>query len=93
MNRELISVIDELGRSKGIEKSRVIGAIEAALLMAAKKRLGQTENIQVEINAKTVVVEGVKRAVAELESGVDELLRGAHAAGVLLAAARRQVVH
>ncbi len=53
MNRELISVIDELGRSKGIEKSRVIGAIEAALLMAAKKRLGQTENIQVEINAKT----------------------------------------
>lgn len=53
MNRELISVIDELGRSKGIEKSRVIGAIEAALLMAAKKRFGQAENIQVEIDAKT----------------------------------------
>jgi transcription termination/antitermination protein NusA len=31
MNRELISVIDELGRQKGIDKSRVIGAIEAAL--------------------------------------------------------------
>jgi len=53
MNRELISVIDELGRSKGIEKSRVIGAIEAALLMAAKKRFGQAENIQVEIDSKT----------------------------------------
>ena len=26
MNRELISVIDELGRQKGIEKSRVIGS-------------------------------------------------------------------
>lgn len=53
MNRELISVIDELGRSKGIDKSRVIGAIEAALLMAAKKRFGQAENIQVEIDSKT----------------------------------------
>lgn len=53
MNRELISVIDELGRSKGIEKSRVIGAIEAALLMAAKKRFRQAENIQVEIDSKT----------------------------------------
>ena len=53
MNRELISVIDELGRQKGIEKSRVIGAIEAALQMAAKKRFGQAENIQVEIDPKT----------------------------------------
>ena len=26
MNRELISVIDELGRQKGIEKSRVLGS-------------------------------------------------------------------
>lgn len=53
MNRELISVIDELGRQKGIEKSRVLGAIEAALQMAAKKRFGQAENIQVEIDSKT----------------------------------------
>ena len=53
MNRELISVIDELGRQKGIEKSRVIGAIEAALQMAAKKRFGQAENTQVEIDSKT----------------------------------------
>ena len=53
MNRELISVIDELGRQKGIDKSRVIGAIEAALQMAAKKRFGQAENIQVEIDSKT----------------------------------------
>jgi N utilization substance protein A len=53
MNRELIAVIDEIGRQKGIEKSRVIGAIEAALQTAAKKRFGQAENIQVEIDPKT----------------------------------------
>jgi N utilization substance protein A len=66
MNRELISVIDELGRSKGIEKSRVIGAIEAALLMAAKKRFGQAENIQVEIDSKTGEISVVsKKTIVE----------------------------
>ena len=39
MNRELISVIDEIGRQKGIDKARVIGAIESALQTAAKKTL------------------------------------------------------
>ncbi|MBI3355909.1 MAG: transcription termination/antitermination protein NusA [Nitrospirae bacterium] len=53
MNRELISVIDEIGRQKGIDKGRVIGAIESALQTAAKKRFGQAENIQVEIDPKT----------------------------------------
>ncbi|MDH4185563.1 MAG: transcription termination factor NusA [Nitrospira sp.] len=63
MNRELISVIDELGRSKGIEKSRVIGAIESALQMAAKKRFGQAENIQVEIDSKTGEISVVSKKV------------------------------
>ena len=53
MNRELIAVIDEIGRQKGIDKARVIGAIESALQTAAKKRFGQAENIQVEIDGKT----------------------------------------
>ncbi len=53
MNRELIAVIDEIGRQKGIEKTRVIGAVETALQTAAKKRFGQGENIRVEIDPKT----------------------------------------
>jgi len=63
MSRELISVIDELGRQKGIEKSRVIGAIEAALQMAAKKRFGQAENIQVEIDSKTGEISVVSKKI------------------------------
>jgi N utilization substance protein A len=66
MNRELISVIDELGRQKGIDKSRVIGAIEAALQMAAKKRFGQAENIQVGIDSKTGEISVVsKKTIVE----------------------------
>jgi len=53
MNRELIAVIDQIGREKGIDKAKVIGAVEAALQTAAKKRFGQSENIQVQIDQKT----------------------------------------
>src|SRR5438093_10903209 len=53
MNRELIAVIDQIGREKGIDKAKIIGAVEAALQTAAKKRFGQGENIQVEIDSKT----------------------------------------
>lgn len=53
MNRELIAVIDQIGREKGIDKARVISAVEAALQTAAKKRFGQGENIQVQIDQKT----------------------------------------
>jgi N utilization substance protein A len=49
----LIAVIDQLGREKGIDKTRIIGAVETALQTAAKKRFGQGENIKVEMDPKT----------------------------------------
>ena len=63
MNRELIAVIDEIGRQKGIDKARVIGAIESALQTAAKKRFGQVENIQVEIDSKTGEISVVSKKI------------------------------
>lgn len=51
--RDLIAVIDQLGREKGIDKTRIIGAVEMALQTAAKKRFGQGENIKVEMDPKT----------------------------------------
>ncbi len=51
--KELITVIDQLGREKGIDKARIIGAVETALQTAAKKRFGQGENVKVEIDTKT----------------------------------------
>lgn len=63
MNRELIAVIDQIGREKGIDKARVISAIEAALQTAAKKRFGQAENIQVEIDPKTGEISVVSKKV------------------------------
>ena len=66
MNKELISVIDQIGREKGIDKMRVIGAVEAALQSAAKKRFGQGENIQVEVDPKTGEISVVsKKTIVE----------------------------
>src|SRR5919106_6316397 len=66
MNRELIAVIDQIGREKGIEKTKVISALEMALQTAAKKRFGQGENIQVQIDQKTGEI-----AVVSLRTIVD----------------------
>ncbi len=66
MNKELIAVIDQIGREKGIDKTRVIGAVEAALQSAAKKRFGQAENIEVEIDPKTGAISVVsKKTIVE----------------------------
>lgn len=75
MNRELITVIDQIGREKGIDKARIIGAVESALQTAAKKRFGQGENIQVQMDTKTgeisvislrTIVENVTNPKAEV---------------------------
>ena len=53
MKRELMAVIDQLGREKGIDKERVLSAVESALLTAAKKRYGNNENIHVQVDQDT----------------------------------------
>ena len=66
MKSELISVIDQIGREKGIEKSKLLAALESALLTAAKKRFGQGENIQVDIDPDTGEISIVyKKTIAE----------------------------
>lgn len=53
MKRELMAIIEQVGREKGIDKQRVLAAVESALLTAAKKRYGNNENIQVQIDHDT----------------------------------------
>ena len=53
MNQDLMTVIEQVGREKGIDKDRVLEAVESALLTAARKRYGNNENIQVQIDPET----------------------------------------
>ncbi|MFB3040840.1 MAG: transcription termination factor NusA, partial [Candidatus Poribacteria bacterium] len=61
MKSELMSVIDQVGREKGIEKEKVVAALEVALLTAAKKKYGQGDNIQVDIDTETGEISIVRK--------------------------------
>jgi N utilization substance protein A len=68
MGKELLSVIEQIGREKGIESQKILSAVEAALLTAAKKRFGALDNIDVHINPETGEIE-----VISLKKIVDEV--------------------
>ena len=53
MNRELIMVIEQLGREKGIDKEVLFEALESALLSASRKSLGPGDNVRIHIDRKT----------------------------------------
>jgi len=53
MNSELLSVLDFMEREKGIDKERLIEAVEASLVSASRKTLGDIKNISIKINRQT----------------------------------------
>jgi N utilization substance protein A len=66
MKRELMAVIDQIGREKGIDKTKILAAVESALVTAAKKRYGHGENIQVELDPETGEISIIsKKTIAE----------------------------
>lgn len=69
MSRELITVIEQIGREKGIDSGQIISAVESALVSAAKKRYGLAENIQVTIDPTTGKIE-----VISLKTIVDRVV-------------------
>src|SRR3990167_2423422 len=75
MNRELVNVIEQISREKGIKSNTIIGAVKSALQTAAKKCFGGSDNIQVEIDSKSgeiqvilikKIVEGVTNPKEEI---------------------------
>ena len=50
---DILRIVDALHREKGVDKEIIFGGIEAALLSAAKKKLGMEKNIVIEINRET----------------------------------------
>lgn len=53
MNQELLLIIDQLCREKGIEKAVLVEAILSAVLSAARKRFGSNENLQARLDEST----------------------------------------
>ena len=68
MNRELLMVIEQIGREKGIDPEVLFEALESALLSASRKTLGAAENVRMEIDRKTgaLKVYGRKKVVEDV---------------------------
>ena len=68
MNRELIAVIEQIGREKGIDKEILFEALESALLSASKKTLGAPDNVRMHLDRQTGVLRayGRKRVVTDV---------------------------
>jgi len=75
MNRELITVIEQIGREKGIDKEILFEALESALLSASRKTLGAAESLRMHIDRKSgdLRVYGRKRVVAEVSDDKQEI--------------------
>jgi len=57
MSSEVINIIDQLSREKGIEKEVLIEALTSAMVAAATKRLPYARNLTSELNEETGEVE------------------------------------
>jgi N utilization substance protein A len=53
VNQELLHLIEQISREKGVEKSVVIDAVLSAVLSAARKRFGTIDNIDTRLDEAT----------------------------------------
>ncbi len=65
----LIRVIEQVGKDKGIDKAILIDAVENAVLTAAKKRFGSRLSIEVRFNDETGEIEMFQLKKKEVVEG------------------------
>jgi len=74
MGQELVQVIDQISKEKGISREMVIEAVETALVSAAKKKYG-AQRIAVQIDPKRgdIVMYAYKKVVPEVNNPDEEI--------------------
>ena len=75
MNQEILRIIEQISREKGIEKDILLAGVEAAVLSAAKRRYGPVETLQAHFNPQTGTLELTiaKMIVAQLQDPKTEI--------------------
>ncbi len=53
MNQEILRIVDTIARERNIEREEVFADLEAAMITAAKKHFGTTEEVSIHIDRKT----------------------------------------
>jgi N utilization substance protein A len=57
VNQEILRIIEQISREKGIERDVLLAGVEAAVLSAAKRRYGPAESLQAHFNPQTGTLE------------------------------------
>lgn len=75
MGLDLINIINQIEKEKGIEKGKLIETVKAAVISAFKKRLNFAENLEVIINEKTGGIElfAGKKVVEKVSEDENEI--------------------
>lgn len=78
MNKDLVAIFEYLEREKGIKREIIIGAIEEALLVSARKSIKGLINVSVQIEPKTgkIDVTAQKEVVDNVTIPEEEILLG-----------------
>jgi len=76
MGSDLLKVIQQVGREKNINPEVLIEAVESALLLASKKKLGAVDNLVFHLNRETGEVElfSVRKVTEEIKDKEREIL-------------------
>ncbi len=75
MNRELIRIIEQMSKERGIPKESIISTLEAALLSAVRKKYGIDMEINIRIDPKSGVIymNALKKIVKDVVDPVGEI--------------------
>jgi N utilization substance protein A len=75
MNRELINIIEQMSRERGIPKDTILNNLESALLSAARKKYGIEANLGIKIDPKSgeISITALKKVVKEVENPNEQI--------------------
>lgn len=75
MNRELIHIIEQMSKERGISKESILATLESALLSAVRKKHGLTPEIIVKIDPESGVISmtASKKVVKKVENSMEEI--------------------
>ena len=68
MNYEILEALSQITKDKNIDMDFVIESLEAGLMLAAKKKFGNTDNIKIEVDRKSgdIRIVATKKVVKEV---------------------------
>ncbi|RJQ13321.1 MAG: transcription termination/antitermination protein NusA [Nitrospiraceae bacterium] len=75
MNRELIHIIEQMSKERGIPKGSIIGTLESALLSAVRKKYGLKPEINIKIDEKSgdIRITALKKIVEKVSTPMEEI--------------------